>query len=223
MPPGVFHFLYTTLRDFFISFIQPSEVLWISDKTIQILAPGLLGSGSAGSGPAGASRAGGKISKKIFEELSTRVRFLASFEWLVLYTIIPNLKETFADSNRAQIFFLRPRTNMWQSTDGLPHLWASGRAYRKAREIKKIQRKINGLRAGWPVQNLSGHLKSSKKSTNSIKVLRDSCSELEKSSKSSLRDCSAAARLASGGSGPAGPAGAPKTLQNHGKSWEIDF
>ena len=49
----------------------------------------------------------------------------------------------------------------------------------------------------------------------SLKNLPNPCSELEKSSKSSLRDCSAAARLASGGSGPAGPAGAPKTLQNH--------
>ena len=55
--------------------------------------------------------------------------------------------------------------------------------------IKKIQRKINGFRAAWPVQkvqNLPGHWKSSKKSTNPIKVLRDSCSELEKSSKSLL-------------------------------------
>ena len=85
--------------------------------------------------------------KKIFEELSTRVRFLASFEWLVLYTIIPNLKETFADSNRAQIFFFRPHKNMRQSTDGLPHLWASGRAYRKTRKSRKLKGKsmVSGL------------------------------------------------------------------------------
>ena len=56
-----------------------------------------------------------------------------------------------------------------------------------------------------------------------LKNLPNPCSGLIKSSKSSLRDCSAAARLASGGSGPAGPAGAPKTLPNHGKSRKSTF
>jgi len=42
-----------SLRDFFISFIKPSETFSFSYKIFQILALGLLGSGSAGSGPAG--------------------------------------------------------------------------------------------------------------------------------------------------------------------------
>ena len=34
--------------------------------------------------------------------------------------------------------------------------------FEKQAKSKKNQRKINGLQAGWPVQNLSGHWKSSK-------------------------------------------------------------
>ena len=92
---------------------------------------------------------------------------------------------------------------------------------------KKKTKEINGLQAGWPVQNLSGHWKSSKKSINPIKCLRAFFISfiqpsgtfsfplynpprpfgfLIKPSKSSPRDCLGAARPAQGQPGPAGPA-----------------
>jgi hypothetical protein len=109
----------------------------------------------------------------------------------------------------------------------LPHLQASGQARPQSRNIKKIQRNSMGPRLASRSKtspaigilrkkqqilfkssaNLADSWKIFQILALSLKNLPNPCSELEKSSKSSLRDCSAAARLASGGSGPAGPAG----------------
>ena len=127
----------------------------------------------------------------------------------------------------------------------LPHLQASGQARPQSRNIKKIQRNSMGPRLAsrsktspaieilrkkqqillkssanladsWKIfQILALSLKNLPNPCSELENLPNPCSEIEQSSKSSLRDCSAAARLASGGSGSTGPARAPKTLQNH--------